>query len=130
MGADIRGERRSHYRGRSRPGRRVDLEYYRLDGADTAAGPSKATTVTANIGVGGAFLLTETPESVGTALAISLRVPDRQQDIVLEAEVRWAIDTSSAAGPGVPGAGMGIKFAPLEVDALLALQEYFSTLQK
>lgn len=123
MSDEIRGERRSHFRGRSRPGRRVDLQYHRVDGANTAAGTREASAVTANIGVGGAFLLTRTPESVGTNLAIAVRVPDRPQDLLLEAEVRWILDD-----PNHTGAGMGIKFGPLEVDALVALQNYFSTL--
>jgi hypothetical protein len=123
VGNEIRGERRSHFRGRSRPGRRVDLEYQRLDGVNTAQGTPKASAVTANIGVGGAFLLTPTPEPVGTNLAIALSVPDRPQDLLLEAEVRWVVDD-----PEHTGAGMGIKFAPLEVDALIALQNYFATL--
>jgi Tfp pilus assembly protein PilZ len=107
----------------------VDLQYHRLDGANTASGSAKASVVTANIGVGGAFLLTKDPEVVGTTLAIALRVPDRPDELLLEAEVRWAISEGSTRTPGVPGAGMGVKFAPLEVDALLALQDYFSTLQ-
>jgi hypothetical protein len=86
--------------------------------------------VTANIGVGGAYLLTKAPEPVGTKLSISLAVPDLPQALLLQAEVRWAIDEADAYAPGVPGAGMGIKFEPLEVDSLVALQNYFSTLHK
>ncbi len=130
MGVEIRGERRSHFRGRSRPGRRVDLQYHRVDGDKTADGTMHATVVTANIGVGGAYLLTKAPEPVGTQLAISLAVPDLPKPLLLEAEVRWSIDEANANAPGVPGAGMGIKFAPLEVDSLVALQNYFSSLHK
>lgn len=130
MGVEIRGERRSHFRGRSRPGRRVDLKYHRVDGEKTADGSMNATVVTANIGVGGAYLLTKAPEAVGTKLSISLAVPDLPEALLLEAEVRWAIHESGAEAPGVPGAGMGIKFAPLEVESLVALQNYFSTLHQ
>ncbi len=130
MGVEIRGERRSHFRGRSRPGRRVDLKYHRADGADTAEGSKSATVVTANIGVGGAYLLTKNPEPVGTSLSISLAVPDLPESLLLEAEVRWVASESAAFGPGIPGAGMGIRFAPLEVDSLLALQNYFSSLHE
>jgi hypothetical protein len=130
MGVEIRGERRSHFRGRSRPGRRVDLEYNRVDGGDTAHGSPTATVVTANIGVGGAYLLTKSPEPIGTSLSISLTVPDLLHPLLLDAEVRWSASESAAQGPGVPGAGMGVKFAPLEVESLVALQNYFSTLHK
>ena len=130
MGVEIRVERRSHFRGRSRPGRRVDVEYHRVDGADTVDGSRSVTVVTANIGVGGAYLLTKAPEATGTTLSISLAVPDLLQPLLLEAEVRWAVSESAAQGPGIPGAGMGVKFAPLEVESLVVLQNYFSTLSK
>ncbi len=130
MGVEIRGERRRHFRGRSRPGRRVDLQYHRVDGEHAADGSMNATVVTANIGVGGAFLLTRAPEVVGTKLSISLAVPDLPYPLLLEAEVRWCVDENATIGPGIPGAGMGIKFDPLDVDSLLALQNYFSTLHK
>ena len=55
---------------------------------------------------------------------------DLPEALLLDAEVRWAIDEANASAPGVPGAGMGIKFAPLEVESLVALQNYFSTLHK
>lgn len=88
--------------------------------------------VTANIGVGGAFLLSESPEPVGTELEITLLVPGHEQ-LQIKAEVRWAgggaASASPTQGPGDPGgAGMGLKFAPLDVEALLTLQNYFSTL--
>jgi hypothetical protein len=92
MATNTQGERRSHFRSRGRPGRRVDLHYTRKDGKDTASGTSPAKVVTSNIGVGGAFVLTDTPEEVGAALSIALKVPDRIRAIVLEAEVRWADD--------------------------------------
>lgn len=130
MGVEIRGERRSHFRGRSRPGRRVDLQYRRADGDNTADGSIIATVVTANIGVGGAYLLTAAPEPTGTRISVSLAVPDMPRALLLEAEVRWAVHESEAGAPGNPGAGMGIKFAALDVDSLVALQNYFSTLHK
>ena len=75
-------------------------------------------------------MLTMAPEVVGTKLSVSLVVPGLAEALLLEAEVRWSIFESEAESPGVPGAGMGIKFAPLEVDSLVALQNYFSTLHK
>ena len=128
---ELRGERRAHFRGRSRPGRRVDLQYQRADRGLTKAGIARATAVTADIGVGGAFLLTKHPEDVGTTLTISLQVPNHRHDLVLEAEVRWASEETSTYNESVTRkAGMGIKFAPLSVDALLILQQYFSTLNE
>ncbi len=79
--------------------------------------------MTANIGVGGAFLLTEAPEEVGTILEISLHVPDHQGELLVEAEVRWLRSADADAG-----GGMGVKFSPLDVSSLLALRNYFSGL--
>lgn len=120
---EVPGERREHFRGRSRPGRRVDVSYRRIDGRATAAGAPTVNAVAANIGVGGAFVLSEAPEAVGSKLELQLRVPDRQETLVLEAEVRWTKETSARES-----GGMGLKFAALDVAGLLALREYFASL--
>lgn len=117
------GERRSNFRGRSRPGRRVDVAYHRVDGGVTAQGTQRASAVTSNIGIGGAFLLTETPEEVGTRLEISLQVPDHTGEILVEGEVRWLrLSDDDSSG------GMGLRFGTLDVSALLVLRNYFSGL--
>lgn len=121
----LAGERRSHFRGRSRPGRRVDVGYQRVDGRATANGLTRATAVTSNIGVGGAFLLTESPEEIGSLLEISLRVPDHSGEILVEGEVRWL-----GMNDAESGGGMGLKFGDLDVSALLILRNYFSGLGK
>lgn len=110
-------ERRSHYRGKPRPGRRVEVVY-------TTAG-GRYTAFTRNIGVGGAFIETATPEKPGTALTLSLAVPNTHAPIEVKAEVRW---TSPAPGTDDAPAGMGVKFHALEVEELLALNEYFASL--
>ena len=119
------GERRANFRGRSAPARRVDVTYKRADGSVTITGERHVLAVAANIGVGGAFLLTEMPEEVGCQLEISLHVPDRADEILVQAEVRWV-----KAGDAETGGGMGVKFAPFDVEALLILREYFSNLDK
>jgi hypothetical protein len=110
-------ERRTHFRGKPRPGRRVEVEY--RVGGDGA--PRKAHT--RNIGVGGAFIVTEAPEPPGTALDVSLLVGALSGTgrIDVRAEVRWAVQDGDLTG-------MGVKFLALEVDALLALNEYFASL--
>ncbi|MCP4445601.1 MAG: hypothetical protein GY811_09715 [Myxococcales bacterium] len=119
----IERERRNHFRGRSQAGRRVDVLYRRADGEATAAGPLECTTVTANIGVGGSFVLTEFPESVGTALEVCIQVPEQDHELILRADVRW-----TCASSPIQAAGMGLQFESLEVAALLLLHDYFSTL--
>jgi len=119
----IEGERRNHFRGRSQAGRRIDVVFRRTDGANTAAGLPQVATVTANIGVGGAFVLSEHPEAVGTALEVCIQVPGQTNELILDADVRWVCGSSpSQAG------GMGLQFEALEVAALLLLRDYFSSL--
>jgi uncharacterized protein (TIGR02266 family) len=123
MGESKKVERRLHFRGKARAGRRVELTYERLGAAaDTPSTPS--STVTANIGVGGAFILTDDPAPVGSRLTIELRIPTTQETLHLRAEVRWARQPK----PGRAGAGMGVKFLGLDVESLLALSEYFASL--
>lgn len=112
-------EKRSHFRGKARPGRRVDVRYRPEAGPDAA--PTAA--VTANIGVGGAYVLTSDPLPVGTHLVLELVVPTRKEVIEVKAEVRW-----NTTRGGDERAGMGVKFLDLDVDSLLALSEYFASL--
>jgi len=112
-------EKRRHFRGKARPGRRVDVSYVpeeEKEGEPIAA-------VTANIGVGGAYILSPEPPPVGTTLLIQLDVPTRKETIEVRAEVRW-----NTTRGGDERAGMGVKFLDLDVDSLLALSEYFASL--
>jgi uncharacterized protein (TIGR02266 family) len=111
-----RRERRNHFRGKPRPGRRVDVSFTGADGSSRRAH-------TRNIGVGGAFVVTATPEPPGTALTLSVHVPTAAEVIKVRGEVRWV-------APGADGepAGMGVRFDGLDVEALLQLNEYFASL--
>ena len=113
-------ERRSHFRGRPRVGRRVSLRF-RVAGDPSAA--SEATTH--DIGVGGAFISTDRTQPVGARLELDIDVTGQAGPISLLAEVRWVIE---AGTPGAREPGMGVKFGALEVDALLALSDFFAQL--
>lgn len=109
-------ERRNHFRGKPRPGRRVDVQFRVGDEAPISA-------FTRNIGVGGAFIVTPSPADPGTVVAISVHVPNQPQPLEVKAEVRWT------ARPGRDElTGMGVKFHPLDVEKLLQLSEYFASL--
>jgi hypothetical protein len=118
MSATDRRERRNHFRGKPRPGRRVEVEYQIGDAA-----PRRAFT--RNVGIGGAFIVTPEPESPGTMLRLSLRVPTATDPVSVRAEVRW---TSNGDGTPESLSGMGVKFLGLEVEELLQLNEYFASL--
>jgi len=118
MGQDRHGERRKHFRGSARPGRRVEIKFR----AKGDAGDHESA-ITRNIGVGGAFIVTEARPKVGSLIELIIDIPDHQESLLLDAEVRWI-------APGEDGTkgGLGVRFVNLEVRSLLALSEYFSTL--
>jgi uncharacterized protein (TIGR02266 family) len=113
MAESQKSEKRTHFRGKARPGRRIDLTYRTADGELYSA-------VTRNIGVGGAFILTDTPEAAGASLSLQLQLPNVDNPIVVDCEVRWSTTGDES--------GMGVKFENIDVEALLALNEYFASL--
>jgi len=112
-------ERRRHFRGKSRAGKRVDLSFRRADGKGDLV-----DAVTRNIGVGGAYILTDQPEPVGTRLEVHIRIPGDDPPIPVQAEVRW----TTAPEDDEDSAGMGVRFLDIDVDATLQLSEYFASL--
>jgi uncharacterized protein (TIGR02266 family) len=117
--ADPTRKDRSHFRGKPRPGRRVEVRYRVGDGGELAA-------FTKNIGVGGAFILTNDPAPPGSKLALSVRVPSAKDPVTVDAEVRWIVDGKHDEPEREHG--MGVKFNGLDVEQLMALNEYFATL--
>lgn len=127
-------ERRLHFRGRARAGRRVELEYQLLTSSQDAAGDDPVVVdepiraITSNIGVGGAFVLTPVPLPVGSKLVVRISIPKAEQPIETDATVRWII--SPEAADDLHEVGMGIKFYPLDVAARLVLSDYFASLTR
>jgi uncharacterized protein (TIGR02266 family) len=116
-------EKRRHFRGSPRPGRRVELCYRTADAAAMSPGRAVRAT-TRNIGVGGAFIATAEPEGVGTRLQVELSIPTSEQPIALEAEVRWVVEPEDDRH----NAGMGVKFLDVDVETLVRMSEYFASL--
>jgi uncharacterized protein (TIGR02266 family) len=121
--AESKRERRGHFRGKPRPGRRVEVRYQVVERGEPGDAQSAFTK---NIGVGGAFIFTGDPPPPGASLRITVVVPQAARPIEVTAEVRWIVDGKHDE----PAAehGMGVKFAGLDVDQLLALNEYFASL--
>ena len=114
-----KGERRGHFRGKPRPGRRVRVSFVSASNHGSSAPPQSAHT--RNIGVGGAFIVTSAPPPVGTQVRLTIEMPNGQP-LEVRAEVRW----HGRPEPDQPG--MGVRFAGLDVDQLLLLNEYFASL--
>jgi hypothetical protein len=110
MGDDSTPDRRRHFRGKARAGRRIRVRY-RARGAESW-GPAE----TRNIGVGGAFILGATL-AVKTEIDVAIDVAGRAQPMVLTGEVRWS-----------DGEGVGVQFIDVDIDVLLELNSYLATL--
>jgi uncharacterized protein (TIGR02266 family) len=121
--AESKRERRGHFRGKARPGRRVEVRYRILAQGQLS---DEQRAYTKNIGVGGAFIITPSPCPPGTMLHIALQVPAAARALEVRGDVRWVIDGRHGADPREHG--MGVKFAGLDVDQLMALNEYFASL--
>ena len=107
-----RHERRQYFRGKARPGRVLPLRYR------TTLHPRWITAQTRNIGVGGAFIACADVQPVGTPMTVELSLPTSDQVFTLPAIVKWSRDKD----------GMGIQFVGVDVDILLELNDFFSTL--
>ena len=107
-----RHERRQYFRGKARPGRVLAVRYR------TTLHPAWISAETRNIGVGGAFIASADVQPVGTAMTLELTLPTSDQVFTLPAIVRWARDQE----------GMGVQFVGVDVDILLELNDYFSSL--
>ena len=122
MMAESKRERRDHFRGKPRPGRRVQVRYRVMEHGQLS---DEHRAVTKNVGIGGAFILTTDPAPPGSAVQLTLEVPT-QKPIEIHGNVRWIVDGKHDEPAGEHG--MGIKFNSLDVDQLLALNEYFASL--
>lgn len=108
---DARHERRQHFRGKARPGRVLPVKFR------AAPHTGWVEAQTRNVGVGGAFVVTQLARPVGSAITLELSLPTTERTFTLPAVVRW-----------VAPDGMGVQFVGVDVDVLLDLNDYFATL--
>ncbi|HUQ03295.1 MAG TPA: PilZ domain-containing protein [Kofleriaceae bacterium] len=115
MGEPSTPERRRHFRGKARAGRRIRLRYRSRGGEWSAA-------ETRNIGVGGAFILGATL-AVKSEIEVEIDIAGRETPLRLGGEVRWNAD-----GNGEDPLGVGVQFVDVDIDVLLELNSYLATL--
>lgn len=118
MANQRKSERRRHFRGSARPGRTIDIKWRAKGSAD-----DHQTAITRNIGVGGAFVVTDSRPPIGSLVELIIEIPDQPRAISLTAEVRWVAEGAE----GTKG-GLGARFLDLDVPSRLTLSEYFATL--
>jgi hypothetical protein len=107
-------ERRQHFRSRGRPGRVLAVKFRAHEHTGWVVARTR------DIGTGGAFIESQLLQPVGSTLTVELTLPTTDQTFTLPAVVRWA-----ATGPE---GGMGVQFIGVDVDVLLELNDYFSSL--
>jgi hypothetical protein len=110
MGDDSTPERRRHFRGKARAGRRIRVRYR------ARGGESWSPAETRNIGVGGAFILGATLV-VKTEIEVEIDIAGREKPLHLSGQVRWA-----------DAGGVGVQFMDVDIDVLLELNTYLATL--
>jgi hypothetical protein len=113
-------ERRAHFRGRSNPGQLLNVRI--ASGADASQQRQWHAVQALDIGTGGAFV-TSSLYLVGAQIVLELQLPISEQRFLLPAVVRWV---GTRAIDEVVGAG--VQFLNVEVDVLLALNEFLQTI--
>lgn len=116
MGDESTPERRRHFRGKARAGRRIRVRY-RARGSE-----SWLPAETRNIGIGGAFIL-GAELAVKSEIDMEIDVAGREAPLRLGGEVRWCAD-----GNGSDPVGIGVQFLDVDIDVLLELNSYLATL--
>jgi Tfp pilus assembly protein PilZ len=103
-----------HFR---KDGRRpLSLPVQVRQGHATDASPYQAELI--DLGMGGAFVCTETPAPIGTALVLTISAPTAWEPLEVNAEVRWLGDDS----PDRPQ-GFGVHFLPMNSTEAAALYD-------
>lgn len=102
--------------------RRTDPRYDRRIEVDLSAEGKRSSAVTKNISLGGMFVETLEPLTVGTTLQVRFKVPTQPEPIEVTGEVRWI-------ERGAPGklTGMGVRFQGLRAREVWALNRFFQT---
>jgi uncharacterized protein (TIGR02266 family) len=95
----------------SRPGRAsVEIQVALRSEGESFVGTSN------NIGIGGVFVVTDRPSSVGDRFTVELTLPGHLHPTSVDAEVRWI-----RGGPERPGFGM--RFVNPSIGAMVALYD-------
>lgn len=94
--------------------------------AEGAPASDAVIAYTHDIGVGGAYIATDRPAPVGARLDVEIEVGGAGGPVALSAEVRWVANADRLLAGREPG--MGIKFGALDVEALVALSDFFASL--
>ncbi len=99
--------------------RRIDLEV----SVDLESAHNFFSGVASNISVGGLFIATREPRTIGELVTVRLSLPGDERPLTVEGVVRW-IRTESAGPGGEGAAGVGVQFLGLAPDALAAISTF------
>jgi uncharacterized protein (TIGR02266 family) len=108
-----------HFRGSSRPQAAVEVRIHRL----WATSPEPLPAYTRDIGIGGAFVVTDECLERGERVRLVLAAPTAWQPLAIEAEVAWWREGGDQ-GP----AGVGMRFVAPDDDQAVALRDLVAAL--
>jgi len=109
----------SHFRRRPRPALSCIVRF-RTEGQ----GPDKEReALTQDLGLGGAFILTDEDIPEGEKLTLTIQPPDDPEPIVVWAVVKWRSD-----GSGDRPKGVGIQFEQVGAETLANLNDFIASL--
>jgi len=81
------------------------------------------TGLTQDIGQGGLFVATHDVRRIGERLTVKFTLPNRDQPIVADTEVRWVRDRASKDAPQ----GMGLRFLRLAPETEAVITQFLAT---
>ena len=99
--------------------RRIDLEVT----VDLESAHNFFSGVASNISVGGLFIATRDPRTIGELITVRVVLPGDERPLTLEGVVRW-IRAESAPQGGERAAGMGVQFLGLPPDAIASISNF------
>ena len=73
-----------------------------------------------DLGVGGLFIASKSPQDVGERIELIFTVPDSKETIMVEGVVMWV----QKPGPKESNPGMGVQFTSLEAENRKSLQDF------
>ncbi len=104
----------SHFR---KDGRRaLSLRVHVRQGHATDASPYQAELI--DLGMGGAFVCTDAPTTIGTTVVLTISSPTTWEPIEINAEVRWLSTNMPSRPPGY-----GVHFLPMSSTEATALYD-------
>jgi uncharacterized protein (TIGR02266 family) len=102
--------------------RRIDPRYERQLEVEVLFEGKKQISRTQNISLGGVFIESAAPLTIGTTVQLRFQLPTQPEPVEVAGDVRWVVKK----GPGETS-GIGIRFQGLRARDVWALNRFFQS---